>query len=251
MIEVAALWRHPIKSHGREALERVTLLAGKTMPWDRFWAVTHSATKFDPRTARWMPCGNFMLGARVPALAAIWASLDEESRSITLRHQALDDLQFCPDDPVGIAEFLAWIAPLCPEGRNRPHSIVSAEGRGMTDSAFPSISIMSMASHSAVADALGVDLKTARWRGNIWLAGLPAWEEHNWMDRDIRIGKAILRVRERIKRCTVTNTNPTTGLRDTDTLATLKSVFGHQDFGVYAEVIETGEISLGAKAELV
>ena len=42
MINVAALWRHPIKSHGREALQTVALTAGQTMPFDRTWAVMHS-----------------------------------------------------------------------------------------------------------------------------------------------------------------------------------------------------------------
>ena len=29
---VSSLWRHPIKSHGRESLDAVTLIAGQTMP---------------------------------------------------------------------------------------------------------------------------------------------------------------------------------------------------------------------------
>ena len=44
---VTALWRHPIKSHGREALTRARLTAGATMPWDRTWAVAHDAARTD------------------------------------------------------------------------------------------------------------------------------------------------------------------------------------------------------------
>jgi uncharacterized protein YcbX len=36
---LAQIWRHPIKGHGRETLERVTLSAGSTLPFDRAWAV--------------------------------------------------------------------------------------------------------------------------------------------------------------------------------------------------------------------
>ena len=43
--QFAALWRHPIKGHGREALETVDLTEGRTMPWDRRWAVAHEAAK--------------------------------------------------------------------------------------------------------------------------------------------------------------------------------------------------------------
>ena len=248
---VTALWRHPIKSHGREALERVTLTKGKTMPWDRVWAVTHEATKFDHDAPTWAQYHNFIIGSRTPSVAGIWAKLDEASRQVSLRHADLDDLTICPDEASDIARFLAWVAPLCPANRARPSDIVTAGDRGMTDSPFPSISIMNMASHAAVAGALGTDIDIARWRGNIWLEGLPAWAEFDWTGNDIRIGGSVLRVRERIKRCPLTNTNTTTGQRDTDTLGVLNGVFGHQDFGVYAEVIESGDISIGAPAELV
>lgn len=251
MIQVAALWRHPIKSHGREALERVTLTQGQTMPWDRVWAVTHEATKFNDTEPRWMHCRNFMVGARTPGLVAIWATLDEQTRRITLRHNDLDELEFCPDNLDDNARFLTWVKPLCPDNRDGPVSIVSVEGRGMTDSAFPSISIMNTASHTSVVEALGTDIETARWRGNIWLDGLTPWEEHDWVGKKIRIGTTTLKVRERIKRCIVTDTNTITGVRDTATLNTLNAEFGHQDFGVYAEVIQSGDIFLGAQAELV
>lgn len=251
MIEVTALWRHPIKSHGREGLARVTLQTGQTIPWDRNWAVTHEATKFDVAHPQWAHCRNFMLGARTPKLAGIWATLDEANRRITLRHADLDDITFFPDDAADISRFLAWVTPLCPTDRSMPQTIVSVDGRGMTDSPFPSVSIMNEASHLAVQDALGTPIGMERWRGNIWLDGLTPWAEHDWLGREIQIGDATLRVRERIRRCTVTNTNPVTGMRDTETLNALNTTFGHQDFGVYAEVIAGGDITIGAKATLI
>jgi len=76
MINVAALWRHPIKSHGREALQTVALTAGQTMPFDRTWAVMHDASKFEAGAPAWVKCANFMIGTSTPALAGIWAKLD-------------------------------------------------------------------------------------------------------------------------------------------------------------------------------
>ncbi len=48
MPHVTDIFRHPLKSHGREALQLVALSRGETMPWDRCWAVAHEAS-----TARW------------------------------------------------------------------------------------------------------------------------------------------------------------------------------------------------------
>ncbi len=249
-MQVTALFRHPIKSHGRESIDAVTLTAGKTMPWDRTWAVTHEATKFDPAQPEWVNCRNFMLGTRTPGLAGIWARLDEESRTITLTHQDLEAITFRPDDSEDAARFLDWVAPLCPDNRAAPADVVSIEGRGMTDSAYPSVSVMTTASHAAVAEAMGQPLETERWRGNIWLDGAAEWEEFGWIGRDLRLGETVLRIREPIRRCAHTSSNPRTGKRDTDTLGVLNGEFGHQNFGVYAEVIEGGALRLGDEAVL-
>ncbi len=248
---VNALYRHPIKSHGREAIEDVRLTAGRTMPWDRVWAVIHDATKFDASQPEWASCQNFVIGSRTPGLAGIWATLNEDERRVTLTHQDLEPLTFLPDDHVDVPRFLAWVAPLCPAGRSIPKNIVTAPDRGMTDSAYPSVSIMNMASHAAVADALGQPITKERWRGNIWLEDVAPWAEFGWIGRELQIGTAVLRVREPIKRCMVTNTNPVSGVRDIGTLDVLNSVFGHQDFGVYAEVIQSGDLSLGDKAQVI
>ncbi|MEP5727743.1 MAG: MOSC N-terminal beta barrel domain-containing protein [Sulfitobacter sp.] len=250
-MHVAALYRHPIKSHGREAIDRITLTKGQTMPWDRTWAVTHEATKYDPDNPGWAHCRNFMLGSRTPGLAGIWAKLNETTRTVTLTHIDLPDITIQPDEPTDVARFLAWVAPLCPDDRAGPMDIISAGQQGMTDSQVGALSIANLASHGAVQDALGSPITLERWRANIWIDGAEPWVEHNWLGQDLRIGKAVFGIRERARRCSLTNTNPVTGLRDLTVLDTLNGTFGHQDFGVYAEVIETGEVALNDTAELI
>ncbi len=251
MGSVAHLWRHPIKSHGREALNAVNLAAGQTMPWDRVWAVTHEASKFDLANPAWVACQNFMLGTRTPALAGLWAKLDEATATITLTHVDLGSVTFAPDDAADAARFLNWIAPLCPPDRAQPAAIAKVPGRGMTDTNFPSVSIMTHASHNAVAQQLGQDIVPERWRGNIWLDGVAAWEELDWIGTMIRVGGTMIAIREPIVRCLHTASNPQTGRRDADTLGALKSGWGHQNFGVYGEVIAGGDIRIGDKIEVL
>lgn len=244
---VAELWRHPIKSHGRETLAAVALNAGKCIPWDRHWAVTHDVSKYDG--AGWAPCQNFMIGTRTPQLAGIWAEFDEASGQITLRHARNGSITFNPD--TDISAFIDWVAPLCPTDRAVPTGIVSADGRGMTDSAYPSVSIMTRASHAAVETAMGQSLELERWRGNIWLDGTDPLEEFEWIGKTIRIGTAELEIREPIKRCMHTAANPVTGERDADTLGILNTTFGHQNFGVYAVVTQDGHVALGDQAQVL
>ncbi|MGY9048852.1 hypothetical protein P775_17005 [Puniceibacterium antarcticum] len=237
---VTDIWRHPIKSHGREALERVTLSAGQTLPWDRVWAVAHEASDADG--SHWVSCGNFSRISKAPQLMAVTARLEESSELITLRHPSRPDLTFSPDRDKDA--FLDWVKPLMPENRAASVRIVRARERGMTDSNFASVTLCNMSSHRAVEQKLGQALSIHRWRGNIWLDGLAPWAEFGWIGREVQIGNAVFKVRERTVRCAATTANPDTGMRDTDTLAALDS-WGHRDFSVLAEVVRSGDIVLG------
>ena len=242
--QVTHLWRHPIKSHGREALPEVTVIPGQTMPGDRVWAVAHEASEVDG--SEWAPCANFSRGSKAPQLTAISARLDGDA--VTLSHPQRPDLTFEPDTQQ--EAFLDWVRPLMPEDRAASARIVRVPGRGMTDSDFPSISLCNMASHRAVEQRLGTELCICRWRGNIWFDGLPLWEEFDWLDREVEIGGAVFHVKERITRCLATTANPATGVRDADTLGALRS-WDHQDFGVYAQVVRGGTIRPGDKVQVL
>ena len=238
---LAQICRHPIKGHGRETLASVRLLAGECLPWDRHWAVAHEAAKLVPG---WNPCMNFARGAKSPALMAMESTLDEATATVTLTHPTQGELVFRPDDSADLSRFLDWVRPLTGTGRALPTRIVSA-GRGMTDSDFPSVSILSNASLADLSARMGTDLSPHRFRGNLWIDGATPWDEFNWIGRTIRIGGATLRIDERITRCAATKVDPTTGTPNADTLSALETAFGHQDFGVYATVIQGGPIAIG------
>jgi uncharacterized protein YcbX len=242
---LAHIFRHPIKAHGFEEMAKAILRPGECLPDDRRWAVAHEAAKL---REGWNPCANFHRGAKAPALMAIRAQLSGDT--ITLSHPECADIQFRPDDEDDLPRFLAWLAPLSPEGRAQPQRIVSA-GRGMTDSAFPSVAILSLASLRALSQRAGQALSPHRFRGNLWLEGTAPLEEFDWIGRNIRIGGAVLCVKERITRCKATSANPETGRIDADTLGILQDSYGHQDFGVYAEVTNGGIVALNDKAELI
>ncbi|MGR3342290.1 MAG: MOSC domain-containing protein, partial [Paracoccaceae bacterium] len=81
--------------------------------------------------------------------------------------------------------------------------------------------------------------------------GLAPWQEFEWIGKRLRIGSVVLMVRERIVRCLATAANPDTGYRDADTLGALKHGWGHTDFGVYAEVLSSGEVAIGDSIEVI
>jgi len=242
---LAHIWRHPIKAHGVEPLDTVTLTAGKALPYDRAWAIQHEGTRM--QGADWAPCANFSRGAKAPQLMAVRCKLDERTEQMTLTHPNRPDLVAHPDrDGPAIID---WVQPLMPADRARSTAVIRASTQAFTDSPFPSISIGNLATHRAVEAQLGQELALERWRANLWLDGLEPWEEFNWIGKTLHIGGAVLEVKERITRCLATTANPATGLRDADTLGALDH-WSHRDFGIYATVTTSGDIATGDKAQL-
>jgi uncharacterized protein YcbX len=84
-----------------------------------------------------------------------------------------------------------------------------------------------------------------RFRGNVYVSGWPAWREFDLMGEEIALGSARLKIVRRTKRCAATNVDPDTGMRDLSIPDMLRQQFGHADCGVYAEVVEGGEIVVG------
>jgi len=244
---VSALWRHPIKGHGREALDTVTLTEGQTMPWDRRWAVAHEAARLEE--GEWAASANFSRGAKVAALMAITARSDEAADTVTLSHPDLPDLTFDPDRQR--QAFLDWVRPIMPPGRAQPFAIHRVEGRGITDTDYPSVSLVNLASNRDLSERMGAEISPLRWRCNIHVDGFAPWQEQDWIGRRLRIGTTEVIVREPILRCLATVANPQTGDRDLDTLKGLNTHYGHQDFGVYCEVSRSGQVAAGDLVEVL
>jgi acetyltransferase-like isoleucine patch superfamily enzyme/uncharacterized protein YcbX len=219
---VAAIWRHPIKAHGRERLREVTLEAGRTLAGDRAWAVTHEATRARPR--EWSPCSNFTRGAGTPSLMAIEARTLPDGL-LALSHPERPELVF--ETGSQAAEFVKWVMPLMPEGRAAPVGLVPApDGQGMTDAGEPWLAMFGIASHLAVSKQVGQDISTERWRANLIVDGLAPWAELDLIGEEVAVGGAVITVRERIERCLATAANPATGRRDADTLGALEALPG-------------------------
>jgi hypothetical protein len=203
--------------------------------------VAQEAAKIVPG---WNSCVLFSRGAKSPQLMAITCALDEATGTVVLDHPQAGRLSFRPDDPGDLPAFLAWAAPLVTPGRLPPVGIARHEG-GMTDNPVPTVSILSMASLADLSKRMGMDLSIHRWRANFWIDGAEPWAEFGWIGQKLVLGGAVLEVCERIGRCKATGVNPQTGVPEGDTLAALEDNFGHTDFGVFARVVQGGQVTVG------
>lgn len=248
---LAQIWRHPVKSHGRERIDEARLEAGRALPWDRVWAVAHERSCFDPERPSWNPPGDFSRCASVPRLQQIEVQTDPAYRTLTFFHPDRVPLTIKADDHGDGCEFIQWVMPISLPTRLLPARLVRAPDEAMTDTGYQSISLINLASHRAVEGQLGFEISPLRWRGNFLIEGLEPWQEMDWIGKTLRIGDAEFEVVEPIGRCRATEANPETGKRDAETLRALDEGFGHQYCGIYLKVTRDGDIQEGMSLEVL
>lgn len=246
MISLAEIWRYPIKSHSREALDHVDIAAGQSLPLDRAWAVIHDATDQDGR--QWAPCRNFTIGSKAPSLNAIHSQWLRIQSQLCLTHPTLGTLTIDPETDG--ADLVEWTKSLIPDTRPKSTRLVKCRERGMTDTDYPSITIGNLASHRALEQIIGKQFSHKRWRCNLWVDGAEPWAEFDWVGKTLRIGAVEFEIRERVKRCNVTTACADTGQRDIAMLSVLNGL-GHQDFTVYAVATTSGTITQNQKVEIL
>jgi uncharacterized protein YcbX len=96
-------------------------------------------------------------------------------------------------------------------------------------------------------------LDARRFRMLIGFDGVAAYTEDTWNGRTLRIGTAELLVRGPVPRCNATTRHPDTGQRDLKTLRLIEEHRGQTpndfgeglNFGVYADVLTPGTITVG------
>ena len=116
-------------------------------------------------------------------------------------------------------------------------------------------SIISLASVADVGTRGGdTQLDPRRFRMLIELDGVEAYAEDGWQGRRLRIGDAVIRSGQRIRRCVMTTLSPDSGEHDFDTLNVLaqhRRVCTELLLGVYGDVEEPGRIAVGDPLELI
>ena len=249
---VVAIYRYPVKGLSAEKMERVVLMPGECLPNDRRFAIALGSTRFDPAHPEWLPKTHFVMLMRDEKLAQLQTRYNAESGVLAiskngrvLLHARITDAEECKLAGEFFTNFLG-------DAVDGPLRIVSAPGHAFADAQRKPnattdkyVSLINRSSIAALETAVGVAVDPIRFRANIYFDGASAWSEHDWIDRELDLGAARLRVISPITRCAATQVNPVSAKRDLDIVAALGRTFGHTNMGVYAEVSAGGEIAVG------
>lgn len=244
-ITVAAIHRYPVKGLSAEALDRVELAPGDTLPHDRRYALAHGSTSFDPSAPQWQPKTAFLNLMKDEKLAQLRVRFDPAEEYLTIERGGRQVVRAKAGDHMGrmvIDQFFASFMAGSTRGTPR---LLEAAGHSFTDTAAKYVSILNLASVRDLERVMRRPVDPLRFRANIHIEGAAAWSELHWTGRDIALGGARVKVEAPIDRCAATNVDPQSAVRDLNVPLTLQRGFGHVYMGIYATVTVAGSLALG------
>ena len=244
--KIQSIYRYPVKGLSPEPMAGARLAVGETLPGDRRYAVENGPSGFDPAQPRHQPKSHYLMLMRNERLATLRTCFDEAGRTLIVRHDGREAVRGDLGSPQGRAAIERFFAGFCADELRGPPKVLHAPGFSFSDVARKVVSIINLASVAALENVVGAPIDPLRFRGNVYVAGWPAWHELDLVGREIAIGAhARLKVVKRIVRCAATNVDPDTGIRDLAIPDALQRAYGHADCGIYAEVLTAGEMAVG------
>lgn len=243
---VTNLYRYPVKGLSPQPLQRVDLSAGEPVPFDRMYAIENGPGRFDPDAPRHLPKVNFLMLMRNEALATLDTDFDPETHTLTIKRNGRQVARGQLSTSIGRQMIEQFFAAFMKDGLRGPPKVVFSAGHSFSDVRNKCLHIVSQNSLEDLARTTGRSIDAIRFRPNLVMAGIDAWTEFGWIDKTLHMGGAKLRVLDRTMRCAATEVDPQSGQRDLSIPSILERTWGHNDFGIYAEVIEDGTVDVGA-----
>ncbi|QIK64036.1 MOSC domain-containing protein [Leucobacter viscericola] len=238
MARVVALTRYPVKGFTAEPLESLTVQPDGRVEGDRVLAFrfARAAEPEDREGLEYWPKSKGLALQDFPALAALRLSYDYAARRVRIMHGDAELIEAGLDE-VGRAQMSEAVTEYVrstPEGarlRGPGRLPLVLVGDGITsrfqDRPRGFVSVHGQASVDALEAELGSVVDSRRFRSNLVIEGLPAWQELEWSG-EVRIGEVTFSTEGPIVRCLATHANPDTGVRDAPVLTTLTRGIGQK-----------------------
>jgi uncharacterized protein len=262
MPHVAALYRYPLKGFTPESCDSLTIGPDGRVAGDRVLGVRFADSEAGDDD--WSPKREMLVLMNTPGLARLSVAFDSERQRLRMSAAGAVLLDAALDAAgrnlmAGVLEQFARDLeeqPLRDHPERLPLRVI---GDGVTprfhDNPDGLVSLHGRASVEALGLALGDRaLSERRFRSNVSVEGMPAWEELGWLGRGVQVGDMSFSVVKEKVRCLATHANPATGERDRQVMTTLVESFGHEQPTMGVSLAPTaggGVIRLGDEVRLV
>ena len=255
MARVVALYRYPVKGFTQERREQLTVLPGGRVAGDR--VLNFRFADAPVADTDWCRKYHGVVLANTPGIAKLSTAFDDTRQRLKISYQGqiladdfLDDAgrQRLVDTLTGYVMSLKE-NPLKGQPTRLPLKLVG-DGKlpRYQDNEGGQVTLHSRESIASVVEALGdAAIDEARFRHNIVIEGVTAWDELAWAGRTVRVGVVTFATVVPKVRCLATHANPVTGERDLQVMQTLVRAFQQREptLGIGMLSALGGQISVG------
>ena len=228
MIKVLELYRHPVKSFTSERRDELQVSNGK-VEGDRVLAFRF-ADKGASDDFSWQKKHNFVALVNTPGISRLEMRFDLDSRILSLKlgrellvSGSIDLEEDRSDLSEAVSKFVSSleINPLVGHPERLPLNLIG-DGRQALfhDSEIGGVTLYSSESLAALQASVGTDIDGRRFRTNVVISGVEAWEELSWTGR-LSIGDGEFEIEKTVTRCLATHVNPVDGCRDQEIMKSL------------------------------
>jgi uncharacterized protein YcbX len=236
MPHVAALYRYPVKGFTPEECDTLTVRDDGRIAGDRVLGIRFADSAAADEA--WSKKTEMVALMNTPGLARLHLKFEAEARRLCLSLASTVFVDAVLNQggrqrlAAAVAAYVLTLDenPLAGHPERLPLRVI---GDGLTpryhDAEAGQVTLHGRGSlHALTAVLATAVVSELRFRSNIALEGLGAWEELRWVGRKVRIGTVTFDVVRPKVRCLATHANPTTGERDVPILTTLTTVFGQE-----------------------
>ena len=187
MTQLTSIYRYPVKGLSAEKLHRVTLAVGETLPFDRAYAIENGPSGFDPAAPKHFPKIVFLMLMRHERLAELATAFDDATATLTIRKDGAVVAEGNLETDEGRSAIAAFFDTFAAKELKGPAKVLHGAGHSFSDSRHKVVSLINLETVRALGKDLGADLHPLRFRGNLYVEGMPAWAEFDWLGKTLQV----------------------------------------------------------------
>lgn len=248
MTSVAFNYLSPIKSLSFQSAQTLIIKKDIGIEEDRIFAFSRGLNEVDARRIEKEPSDreliHFLTLKNSPSLNKY--DFKFENQSITIFKEDKEIISYSIHEKENISKKLQELEPDLPI----PTYLLKNQLFPFYDTTNSSnvsntISLINLNSVKDFSNKINKDIQFERFRGNIYVKNLDAFEERKWINKVISINNTQFKVLKNIPRCSATNLKINSSEKDINLPNMLRKIYGHIDMGIYLAPLENGQIKVG------
>ena len=244
MIKIENLFYSPVKSISFEESESLKVLRGRGIESDRIFAFVQNLDSTfikhlieDPKSRK---LNNFVTLKNYPELNQYNFTYAKDKLILKKQDEIIITINpFFENEKILLCDKITQIIQ-----KDKKLDLLMDEKNPFFDT-MPnnSISLINKKSISDFSNKISTNIEIERFRANIYIDGLAAWKERDWIGKTININNIKFFVSDEISRCSATNLKPSTDIVTINLPNQLKKTYDHINMGLYIVPQQNGVIS--------